>query len=80
MTRYLDNPESTIQKLIAVNGLHANFHEERMSPEQVRVGVDTAWEIIENLKVLERQTKRECVHSQSTPFKKLASRTTGQDG
>ena len=46
----LDDPEPGRTNLNVVNGLHANFYEDWLPEESVRSGLDSARELIEDLK------------------------------
>ncbi len=50
---YLDDPASATGKLNSANVLHSNFYEGHMNADQVRVGIASARELIDDLKVAE---------------------------
>ena len=58
MIGYLDDRKAPTEKLNSANVLHANFYEFFLTPEQVREGLDSARQLIEDLKVAEKRMPR----------------------
>ncbi len=54
----LDNPSPAKRNLGFVNALHANFYEDWLPEGSVREGLDSARELIEDLKVAKRLSSR----------------------
>ena len=50
MIKFLDDHRLPTKNLNSANGLHRNFYESDMTPEQVREGLDSARELIADLK------------------------------
>ncbi len=55
MIKHLDDRRLPTVKLNSANGLHRNFYENDMTEEQVREGLDSARELIDDLKEAARR-------------------------
>ena len=51
MIKYLDDSVGPLKNLNSANGLHRNFYEADMTTEQVRSGIDSARELLDDLRV-----------------------------